>query len=131
MAVIKCFEDIEVWKFARELAIDIYKIINNDFFSKDYRFCSQIRSSAGSIMDNIAEGFERNGQKEFIQFLFVAKGSCGECRSQLYRALDVNYIDKETFECNYDNLITISKSLSKFIKYLKESDLKGIKYKQS
>ena len=129
MATIKCFEDLEVWQLARELAKDIYKVTNSDVFSKDYRFCSQIRASAGSIMDNIAEGFERNGQKEFVQFLFIAKGSCGECRSQLYRALDVGYIDKETFNCYYEKTITISKSLSKFIKYLKESELKGIKYK--
>ena len=129
MAIIKYFEDLEVWKLARELTKDIYKITNSDIFSKDYRFCGQIRASAGSIMDNIAEGFERNGQKEFIQFLFIAKGSCGECRSQLYRALDVEYIDKETFDCYYNKTITISKSLSKFIEYLKESELKGIKYK--
>jgi len=129
MGTINCFEDLEVWKLAREFAKDIYEITNSDAFSKDYRLCGQIRASAGSIMDNIAEGFERNGQKEFIQFLFIAKGSCGECRSQLYRVLDVNYIDKETFNCYYGKSIAISKSLSNFIKYLKESELKGAKYK--
>ncbi|MDR2916553.1 MAG: four helix bundle protein [Tannerella sp.] len=129
MATIERFEDLEVWKLAREFALDIYKITGNDNFAKDYRFCGQIRASAGSVMDNIAEGFERDGRKEFMQFLFIAKGSCGECRSQLYRALDVKYIDKETFDCYYEKSIIISKSLSKFIKYLKESDLKGNKYK--
>ena len=129
MGVIKCFEDLEVWKTAREFAKNIYEMTNSDAFSKDYRFCAQIRSSAGSIMDNIAEGFECNGQKEFVQFLFIAKGSCGECRSQLYRALDVNYVDKETFDCYCEKSVAISKSLSNFIKYLKESELKGAKYK--
>lgn len=129
MATIERFEDLEVWKLAREFALDIYKITENEIFSKDYRFCSQIRSSAGSVMDNIAEGFERDGKKEFIQFLFIAKGSCGETRSQLYRALDVKHIEKETFDYLYEKTIKISKSLSKFIKYLKESDLKGNKYK--
>ena len=129
MGTVKCFEDLEVWKLAREFAKDIYKITNSDVFSKDYRFCAQIRSSAGSIMDNIAEEFERNGQKEFIQFLFIAKGSCGECRSQLYRALDVKYINKETFDCYCEKSIAISKSLSNFIKYMKESELKSAKYK--
>ena len=130
MATIKRFEDLEVWQLARELAKDIYAISKSDIFSKDYRFCGQIRASAGSIMDNIAEGFERDGQKEFIQFLFIAKGSSGECRSQLYRAFDVGYIDKETFDDCCKKLITVSVSLSKFIKYLKESEIKGLKYKK-
>ena len=129
MATAHRFEDLEIWKIAREFAKTIYKITSDNCFKQDYRFSSQIRAAAGSIMDNIAEGFERNGTKEFMQFLYIAKGSCGECRSQLYRALDVCHIDKETFEHCYQQTETISKSLSNFIKYLKESQIKGTKYK--
>ena len=101
MPKIEQFEDLAVWMLAREFARDIYKITERDNFSRDFRLKDQIRGSSGSIMDNIAEGFERNGNKEFIQFLYIAKGSCGETRSQLYRALDLNYIDKETFTMNF------------------------------
>ncbi len=129
MGKINRFEDLEVWKLARCFAINIYKITTKERFSNDFRFRDQIRSSASSIMDNIAEGFERDGKKEFIQFLYVAKGSCGETRSQLYRALDVGYIEKEIFESLFQEAELISKSLSNFIKYLKQSDIDGNKYK--
>ena len=125
MRKIKRFEDLEVWKLAREFAKEIYKITANDCFSKDFRFRDQMRASSGSIMDNIAEGFERDGRKEFIQFLYISKGSCGETRSQLYRALDVCYIDNNTFE----KAEKISQSLSGFIQYLKQSEIGGLKYK--
>ena len=84
-------EDLVTWQLARELNKDIYVNTNTPEFFKDYRFCAQIRAAVGSIMDNIAEGFEREGNKEFIQFLYIAKGSCGEVKSQLYRASDVNF----------------------------------------
>ncbi len=129
MATIQRFEDLEVWKLARRFAVSIYKITALAGFSTDFRFRDQIRSSAGSIMDNIAEGFERDGQKEFIQFLYIAKGSCGESRSQLYRAFDVQYVDQESFKELLQEAEIISKSLSNFIKYLKQSEIKGNKYK--
>ena len=129
MATIKRFEDLDVWKLAREFAKTIYTITSNERFKQDYRFCAQIRASAGSIMDNIAEGFERDGRKEFMQFLSIAKGSCGECRSQLYRAFDVCYIDKESFDTCFRQAESISKLVSNLIKYLKDSEQKGIKYK--
>lgn len=122
------FEEIEIWKLARVLSIEIFKYTSVEPFNKDFRFKDQIRSSSGSIMDNIAEGFERGGNKEFIQFLSIAKGSCGETRSQLHRALDYNYIDKDIFDKLYEMTITLSNQISGFIRYLKSSDLKGTKY---
>ena len=129
MATINRFEELEVWKLAREFTKTVYKITSRECFKQDYRFCAQMRAAAGSIMDNIAEGFERNGKKEFVQFLSIAKGSCGECRSQLYRALDICYIDKELFENCFQQTEIISKLLSNLIKYLQASELKGTKYK--
>jgi len=121
------FEDLEIWKQSRELCKDIYKITNYELFNKDFRFRDQIRASSGSIMDNIAEGFERNGNKEFTQFLYIAKGSCGETRSQLYRALDNNYITDKEFHIFYNKAFQISKSISNFIQYLKNSNITGHK----
>jgi len=123
----KQFEDLDIWKQSRELCKDVYRITNYKLFSKDFKFLEQIRSSAGSVMDNIAEGFERNGNKEFIQFLYISKGSCGETRSQLYRALDNIYISKEEFEVLYEKALRLSKSLSNFILYLKDSNITGHK----
>jgi four helix bundle protein len=125
---IERFEDLEVWKESRELCIFIKEITNMESFSKDFRFRDQIKASSGSIMDNIAEGFERDGKKEFIQFLSIAKGSCGETRSQCYRALDYKYISKETLDQLLEKTIKLSKKISSFITYLKNSDLKGTKY---
>jgi len=121
------FEDLEIWKQSRELCRDIYRITNYELFSKDFRFRDQIRASSGSIMDNIAEGFERSGNKEFIQFLYIAKGSCGETRSQLYRTLDNNYIKQEEFNTIYNKASQLSKSISNFIQYLKKSQITGHK----
>lgn len=97
MAPIKRFEDIISWKEARELNKLLGKIIDSGKMKGNYRLINQIEGSAGSIMDNIAEGFERGGNKELTQFLFIAKASCGELRSQLYRALDRRYITQNEF----------------------------------
>lgn len=125
MATIKSFEDIESWKLARELAKRIGQIIDSGRFQKSFRLIGQIEGSSGSIMDNIAEGFERGTRAEFIQFLGYAKGSCGELRSQLYRALDRNYLTLEEF----DELVQIAKRVSgliqKFIEYLLVSNVAG------
>ena len=131
MAVIKRFEDLDVWKMARDFSSDIYKFSNEGEFYKDFRLKDQIRASSGSIMDNIAEGFKRDGRKEFIQFLYIAKGSCEETRSQLYRAFDIGYINQELFEIYYQKAMVISQSLSNFIKYLKQTEINGLKNKSS
>ncbi len=96
--VVKRFEDLEVWQEARELCKVVYEITSTDPFNHDYRFRDQMRASAGSVSDNIAEGFGREGNKEFVQFLSVAMGSCSETRNQSYRAFDSNYISNETLD---------------------------------
>jgi four helix bundle protein len=90
---IERFEDLDIWKEARELYSRVFEITSVNPFCNDFKFRDQIRASSGSVMDNIAEGFERGGNKEFMQFLSVAKGSCGEVRSQSYRSFDFKYID--------------------------------------
>jgi four helix bundle protein len=106
-----------------ELVKSIYKLTSGAKFSKDFGLVSQIQRSAVSIMSNIAEGFERKSKKEFISFLSIAKGSCGELRSQLYIGLDLSYINKDEFQVNYHLAEKISKSLAGFMKYLQSSDL--------
>jgi len=123
------FEDIEGWKKARELCNEIYEITLEELFMKDFELKNQIRASSGSIMDNIAEGFERNGKAEFINFLSIAKGSCGEVISQLFRALDRKYIQEEKFNYLKNKSIETSKIISGLMSYLKQSPLKGSKFK--
>ena len=99
------FEDLEIFQKARELSKEIYKITGTDEFRKDTRFVQQMHAAAGSIMDNIAEGYERDGNKEMINFLYIAKGSCGEVRSQIIRASDVNYIkDRKSTRLNSSHI---------------------------
>lgn len=125
---IERFEDLEIWKEARELCKFVFELTSIEIFNKDFKFRDQIRSSSGSIMDNIAEGFERGGNKEFIQFLYISKGSCGETRSQAYRAFDFKYISEADLNKLNTNTISQSTKIANLIKYLKNSDLKGAKF---
>lgn len=130
MATIQRFEDILSWIESRELNKKVGTLIDNGKFKSSYRLINQIEGAAGSIMDNIAEGFERGGNKEFIQFLYIAKGSCGELRSQLFRALDRNYISNEEFLDLSEHAKRISALIQRLITYLENSEQKGIKYKR-
>lgn len=129
MATCRSFEDLEIWQLARVLYNDIYEIIEGSGLKNNFRLANQIDGSSGSVMDNIAEGFERNGNREFIQFLYVAKASCRETRSQLYRILDRKFISDERFEVLKNKTTDLSRKIGGFIFYLQNSDLKGSKYK--
>ena len=130
MGTVKNFEDLEIWKSARVVCKEVFQIKESTELKNDFKLYNQLNGSSGSIMDNIAEGFERNGTKEFIQFLAISKASCGETRSQLYRALDRKYISNENFQALYDKLILLSKQISSFISYLQKSELKGTKFRE-
>ena len=122
MAKLSSFEDIIAWQKARELNTLIYTITNlNNSFSKDFGLRDQIRRASISITSNIAEGFERETTKEFIRFLYIAKASAGEFRSQLYLAFDLNYISIEKFEQLNLKINEVSKLLGGFIKHLKST----------
>jgi four helix bundle protein len=122
------FEDLEIWKEARELCKLVCELTTSGPFIHDFKFRDQIRASSGSAMDNIAEGFERGGNKEFVQFLWVSKGSTGEVRSQSYRAYDVKYINEEMFNELLKRTDSISRKTFNLIQHLRDSDIKGIKY---
>jgi four helix bundle protein len=130
MATVTKFEELEIWQLARELANDIFQAFtNSEQFLKDYKLKDQINGSSGSVMDNIAEGFERGGRNEFINFLTYSKGSAGEVKSQLYRALDRKYITQEQFDLLYEKADLMGKKTGAFINYLNSSTHKGNKFK--
>jgi four helix bundle protein len=129
MATIQKFEELEIWQLARKIYNQVSKIAELLKAAKEFRFAEQIKSAAGSIMDNIAEGFERNSRLEFLNSLSISKGECGELKSQLYRALDDNYISEKQFEELYENADNESKKIASFIKYLNTSEIKGLKFK--
>ena len=128
MATVKDFEELAIFQKARELSVKIYPVTRRGDFKYDSRFVQQIRAAAGSIMDNIAEGFERTGNKEFLNFLYIAKGSCGEVRSQLIRAKDVGYLTPEEYEELYTECRKLSAGIMNFIKEIKNSEKVGAKY---
>ena len=130
MPTIKKFEDLEVWQLARVQANDFTSIVNEGSLSKDFELRNQMNASSGSVMDGVAEGFERSGNNEFKSFLVIAKGSNGEFRSQLYRCLDRKHIADERFNELYNKNVVIGNKLMSFINYLQHSDFKGQRYKK-
>ncbi|MGB0788971.1 MAG: four helix bundle protein [Marinirhabdus sp.] len=129
MATIIDFEDLEIWQEAKRLSKEIITISKNTKLKNDFKLKDQIKASAGSVMDNIAEGFERDGNKEFRQFLSIAKGSAGEARSQLYRVFDNEYISSPEFQKLRNDYKVLGKRIGSFMLYLNKNDYKGNKFK--
>ena len=131
MASFRSFEEMEAWKKSRKLTRQVYDLTGVGVFAKDFGLKDQIRRACVSVMSNIAEGFERSGTGEFIQFLAIAKGSAGEVRSQLYVALDQGYLSKNEFEVLCGSAKEISQMISGLISYLRGSGIKGTKFKKA
>ena len=129
MATITKFEDLEVWQLARALSKEIYSLTFIEPLKSDYRLRDQIRGSSGSVMDNIAEGFERASKLEFINSLSYSKGEIGELKSQLYRCVDNKYLSQEVFNTLYQKADILAKKIYAFITYLNTSKVKGQKFK--
>ena len=130
MATINRLEDLEIWQISRQLSKEICEIANREIFRNDFRLKSQIKGASGSVMDNIAEGFEREGNQEFKQALAISKGSAGEVRSQLYRAFDNQYINEEEFNHLKSSYEVLSIKIKNFIEYLKKKEFRGNKFKK-
>jgi four helix bundle protein len=128
MATVKRFEDLEIWQEARRLSKEIIIISKTTELKTDYKFKEQIKGSSGSVMDNIAEGFEKNDNLEFRQFLSTAKGSAGETRSQVYRLFDNDYINEEQQKLLVSDYEKLSIKIHNFITYLNKKDFKGTKF---
>jgi four helix bundle protein len=128
---VKSFEDLNVCKQARQLTQETYRLTRTERFSRDFGLRDQMQRAAVSIMSNIAEGFERGGNQEFIQFLYVAKASCGEVRSQLYVALDQGYATPNEAEKLLQSFKRLSGMISNLISYLRQSNLRGEKFIRS
>jgi len=127
MARIEKFEDLEIWQLAREFCSDVYTLFLNSSLGIDYPLRNKMDKSSGSIMDNIAEGFERKGNEEFIQYLSIAKASCGELRSQLYRSLDRNHINQPKFNQLIEKLDLEGRKIGFLMTWLRNTGFKGSK----
>lgn len=131
MATIVRFEDLDAWKIARELTREIYRVTGDERFARDFGLKDQIRKASVSIMSNIAEGFERDGNKEFCNFLSIGKGSAGEVRSQLFVAFDQEYVSRAEFERLYDRARECGRVIAGLSNYLRRSGFSGNKFKVS
>lgn len=129
MATLRRFEDLEAWKRARELTRAVYSCSKIGTFARDFGLRDQIRRAAVSVMSNIAEGFERSGTAEFVQFLSVSKGSAGEVESQLYVALDQGYISDDQFRLLKESALSTKRLIAGLMAYLRRSGIRGAKYR--
>lgn len=129
MGTIRRFEDMELWKKARKLENQIFRVTDPGKYKNDFDLIRQMRRAAGKLMDNIAEGFGRDSNFEFIQFLSIVKGSSAELQSQLYRSKDREYITQQEFDENYNMIEEILKMTTSLIVYLNKTDVKGLKFK--
>jgi four helix bundle protein len=123
MAAATNFEELQVWRDSRALTVAVYEATRGGLFARDYAFRDQMRRASLSIVSNIAEGFERGSNREFIHFLHIAKGSAGELRAQCYLALDLKYLPEAVFNALNQQVTGVSKQLSGFIKYLEQSNI--------
>lgn len=130
MATITKFEEIEAWQEGRALKQEIYRQSKRGEFAKDFALRDQVRRAAISITANIAEGFERGGNREFLQFLSIAKGSCGEVLDHLYTAMDESYISNDEFNNLYAQATEVGKLIGGFMRYLQRSEIRGIKFRK-
>ena len=130
MGTINRFEDLEIWQLTMSQSSDFDLLVETTLLAKDFELRNQMNASSGSVMDRIAEGFERSGNNEFKNFLVIAKGSNGEFRSQLYRCLNRKHIAKEKFDELYAKNEMLGKKIMAFIKYLQQSEYKGQRYKK-
>ncbi|MEK7270049.1 MAG: four helix bundle protein [Planctomycetota bacterium] len=131
MSKVTKFEDIDAWKVARDLTAAVYRVSRQNSFVRDFGLRDQIQRASVSIMANIAEGFERGGDREFRQFLAQAKGSAGEVRSNLYVAHDVGHLTEDEFHSLMESVLRVSRLLAAFIQYLGTSDIGGWKHRRS
>lgn len=127
MATAQRFEDMEVWQLSRRLVKEVYRVSNLSPFSRDFGLRDQIRRASISVLSNISEGFERSGNREFAHFLFLAKGSAGELRAQLYAAFDQSYLCEADFQNLLKSSELIARQLSGLIKYLQRSSRTNLK----
>ncbi|HBF20282.1 MAG TPA: four helix bundle protein [Cryomorphaceae bacterium] len=130
MGKIEKFEDLRIWQQARELSQWFFHLKKTSELGSDFKLCGQADRSIGSVMDNIAEGFERNGKREFLNFLSIAKGSAGEFRSQLYRIYDRIYINEKELNQKLESCEQLSKGISSFMNYIASTELPGWKFRE-
>ena len=131
MATIKKFEDIQAWQKGRELKQAVYRCSKRGEFTKDFALRDQIRRAAISVTANIAEGFERDGNREFVQFLSISKGSTGEVQDHLYTALDEEYITQPEFDALYAHAAEVAKLTGSFMSYLRQTEVRGQKFRDA